>query len=166
MAQFGPNNQARAVLWQFLRQDTIGNSLTPFMAGIDNTNDPSQSRIKLYFQMLHTSFSSDLRQLVTSALSLPSDFPASADLPNSHHEPCNRGDFVDFPILLHDSVFYFDIAIGATTPDIKYHALVRRYARGDLSLERSVTSRMRSRGRGAFCERYLSLLDGRRTWPA
>ncbi|KAI1739624.1 dimethylallyl tryptophan synthase GliD1 [Xylaria scruposa] len=172
-----PNNEARAMLWDFLCNDPEGKLLTPYMVGIDNSKDPSQSRMKFYFQTPSTSFSSvrqimtlggrlkvqdtrleDFRELILSVLSLPADFPEAADLPHPNRKPRND-DFAGFTILLQGSTCYFDIATGAKAPEVKYYVHVRGYARDDLSIAHGVTSWMQSKGRGAFCQRYISLLD-------
>ncbi|RYP59378.1 hypothetical protein DL769_008563 [Monosporascus sp. CRB-8-3] len=147
------------------------------MLAVDDV-EPASSRLKLYFQTQRTSFSSvreimtlgglipvpeaslsNLRDLIISAVGLPDDFPDDAELPCPDYNPAAKDNFIDIPILLQGSLYYFDLAPGATIPDIKYYASARRYARSDLSWARGVASWMKSRGRGAYCDRYLGLLE-------
>ncbi|KAI1502979.1 dimethylallyl tryptophan synthase GliD1 [Biscogniauxia marginata] len=177
LVKLDPANEARAMLWDFLRNNPEGKLLEPFMVGVDNSAASSQSRIKLYFQTPHTSFESvrevmtlggrvevpeprlhDLRDLILSALSLPADYPADAELPRPIYNT-STDNFLDLSVLLKGSMYYFDIAVGARVPGIKYYALVRRYGRNDLRISRGVTSWMESKGRGAYCQRYLAALE-------
>ncbi|RYP67279.1 hypothetical protein DL770_008646 [Monosporascus sp. CRB-9-2] len=177
LAKLDPTNEARAALYDFLSNNAEGKLFTPFMLAVDDV-EPASSRLKLYFQTPRTSFSSvreimtlggliavpeaslrNLRDLIVSAVGLPDDFPDDAELPCPDYNPAAKDNFVDMPILLQGSLYYFDLAPGATIPDIKYYASARRYARSDLSWARGVASWMKSRGRGAYCDRYLGLLE-------
>lgn len=102
----------------------------------------------------------DLRDLITCALGLPADLSDDDELPLPTSRGAGaKGDFDDLSILLRGSMCYFDIAVGAKAPDVKFYLLARRYASDDRSLARGVTSWMESRGRGEFCPNFLSALQ-------
>ncbi|VUC37198.1 unnamed protein product [Clonostachys rosea] len=172
-------NEARASLYDFLDNNEQGKLLSPFMIAVDDV-EPAASRLKLYFQTPRTSFNSirevmslggkiqvpekslrDLRDLIVSAAGLADDFPDDAELPLPEYNPAAADNFTELPILLQGSLYYFDIALGAKTESlgIKYYASARRYAGSDLSWARGVMSWMRSKGRGEYCDKYLSLLE-------
>ncbi|KAI1113186.1 dimethylallyl tryptophan synthase GliD1 [Nemania sp. NC0429] len=179
LAKLDPVNEARAMVWDFLRNHPEGKRLKPFMIGVDNNAESSQSRIKLYAQTPITTFAAvrammtlgglkdvpesrieDLRDFIMSVLGLPADFADDAELPMpmSRSTESKEG-FENLTILLRGSMCYFDLAVGAKVPEVKFYLLARRYASDDRSLARGVTSWMESRGRGEFCPNFLSALQ-------
>ena len=178
IAQLDPANEARAILHEFLETSAEGKTLNPFMLAVDNVK-PEASRMKFYFQCPKTSFESvrnimtlggritgideqlkDLHQLIKAISWLPEDFPEDAEVPAAeHYNPSAKENFVELPILLSGYLYYFDIAPGAKKPEIKFYTPVRRYGRDDLSLAKGIIGWMESKGRGAYCQRYLSMLE-------
>ncbi len=148
------------------------------MLAVDDV-EPAKSRLKFYFQTPHTSFSSvreimtlggliavpepqlqSLRSLIAAVTGLESDFPEDSEVPCApEYNPAAKENFVELPILLSGYLYYFDIAPGAVVPDIKFYTPVRRYGRDDLSLAKATTAWMEANGRGAYCDRYLSMLQ-------
>jgi DMATS type aromatic prenyltransferase len=148
------------------------------MLAVDNVT-PAKSRLKFYFQSPHTSFSSvreimtlgglisvpeqqlkDLRSLIAAVTGLDEDFPEDTEVPCApEYDPAAKDNFVELPILLSGYLYYFDIAPGATMPDIKFYTPVRRYGQDDLTLAKGLTAWMEAHGRGAYCDRYISMLQ-------
>ncbi|KAL8786719.1 MAG: hypothetical protein Q9195_008094 [Heterodermia aff. obscurata] len=140
---------------------------------------PEKSRLKFYFQTPHTSFSSvreimtlggridipeaqlkDLQTLIAAVTGLEEDFPADAEVPCApEYNPSAKDNFIELPILLSGYLYYFDIGLGSTLPNIKFYTPVRRYGRDDLSLAHGITGWMENHGRGEYCQRYLSMLE-------
>ncbi|KAK3936140.1 tryptophan dimethylallyltransferase-domain-containing protein [Diplogelasinospora grovesii] len=179
LAKLDPDSKARRVLNEFLATNAEGQHLTPFMLAVDDVV-PEKSRLKFYFQTPHTSFASvrtimtlggllsvpeqqlqDLRTLIAAVTGLEEDYPEAAEVPCApEYDPAAKDNFVELPILLSGYLYYFDIAPGAAVPAIKFYTPVRRYGRDDLSLVKATTAWMERHGRGAYCERYLSMLQG------
>jgi DMATS type aromatic prenyltransferase len=148
------------------------------MLAVDNIS-PESSRWKFYFQTLTTSFASvrevmtlggrinvqesqlqDLRELIAATLNLPADYPDDAEIPSSlTYDPIAKETFAEFPALFSAYIYYFDIAPGATLPEVKFYIPVRRYAKDDLSIARGIMSWMEARGRGAYCDRFFAALE-------
>lgn len=148
------------------------------MLAVDNVK-PESSRMKFYFQCPKTSFDSvreimtmggritgvneqlkDLHELIKAISGLPSDFLSDAEVPSAEqYDPSAASNFVELPILLSGYLYYFDIAPGASRPEIKFYTPVRRYGRDDLSLAKGIMGWMESKGRGEYCERYLNMLE-------
>ena len=147
------------------------------MLAVDDV-EPSKARLKFYFQTPHTSFASvreimtlgglksvpeeqlqDLRTLIAAVTGLEEDFPEDAEVPCApEYDPAAKENFVELPILLSGYLYYFDIAPGMALPDIKFYTPVRRYGRDDMSLAKATVAWMEAHGRGAYSERYLSML--------
>lgn len=159
----------------FCKTDAEGSLLQPSMLVIDGV-DPGKSRLKLYFQTPHTSFDSvrrilsmggeiqgvdkglkELEELVKLVLSLPSDFPASKNLPATQGYAVKH--FSKDQHLVEGYMYYFDIAPGSPLPDIKFYLPTRRYGKDDLSIARGLTKWMGDRGRGQYKEGYMRVLE-------
>ena len=178
--QLDPNNGARAVLHEFMVSNPEGKLLTPFSLGIDDVS-PTKSRLKWYFHTAHTSFASvreimtlggqisnphltsglaDLYELIKAVAQLPHDFPEDAEVPAA---PCwdssRKEKFGDLAKMLSGYLYYFDVAPGNTLPEIKFFIPTRYYAHDDLSQARGITAWMETHGRGAFCQRYLRMME-------
>ncbi|KIA75507.1 dimethylallyl tryptophan synthase GliD1 [Aspergillus ustus] len=178
LAKLDPDNAAKAAVYEFLDGNHEGKLLSPFMLAVDDVI-PAKSRLKFYFQTPHTSFASvreimtlggkiqvpedqlnDLRTLIAAVTGLDTDFPEEEEVPCApEYNPSAKDNFVELPILLQGYLYYFDIAPGATLPNIKFYTPVRRYGRDDLSLAHGTMSWMKSHGRGEYCDRYLSMLQ-------
>ena len=180
IGQLDPDNAARAALLEFVAGNPEGKLLTPFSLGVDNVM-PAMSRLKWYFHTPHTSFASvrdimslggrittphlaaaldDLHGLIKAILGLPQDFPEDAEVPAAPQWDSSRMEkFGEMSKMLSGYLYYFDIAPGNTFPEIKIFIPTRYYAHDDLSLARGLTTWMEARGRGAYCERYLRMLE-------
>lgn len=151
---------------QFCKTDAEGSLLQPFTLAIDGVN-PGKSRLKLYVQTPHTSFDSvrcilsmggeiqgvdkglkELEKLVKLVLRLPSDFPASKDLPATQGYAVKH--FSEDQHLVEGYMYYFDIAPGSPLADIKFYLPTRRYGKDDLSIARGLTKWMGDRGGGSI----------------
>ncbi|KAI1083649.1 dimethylallyl tryptophan synthase GliD1, partial [Whalleya microplaca] len=177
LVKLDPGSAARTALHEFLRSNPEGKLLSPFMLAVDDVV-PAKSRLKFYFQTPHTSFASvreimtmggritvpeqqlqDLRSLIAAVTGLEADFPEEAEVPCApEYDPAAKDNFIELPILLSGYLYYFDIAPGSALPDIKFYTPVRRYGRDDLSLAEATVGWMKAHGRGAYGERYLSML--------
>ncbi|KAF9248073.1 hypothetical protein DTO013E5_4965 [Penicillium roqueforti] len=177
LKQLDPNSESRAAMHEFLNNDPEGKLLSPFMLAVDNVV-PEKSRLKFYFQSPHTSFASvrqvmtmggripvpesqlqELRSLIAAVTGLDSDFPEDSEVPCiSEYNPAAKDNFVEIDLLLSGYLYYFDIAPGATVPDIKFYTPVRRYGPDDGALAKGIADWMTSRGRGEYSQRYLDML--------
>lgn len=130
---------------------------------------PSKSRLKLYFTTPHTSFASireimtlsghlsvpeaslqDLRSFIATILGLPDDQPEHAEIPLPGSAPKHPG-----PCF----VYFFDVAPNAAL-DVKLYLACRAYApSNDREIARRLTGWMEARGRGAYCARYVDMLE-------
>ncbi|KAI1296450.1 dimethylallyl tryptophan synthase GliD1 [Xylaria venustula] len=177
-ATLQPVSGARSRVCDFLTENNVGKSLSPFMLAVDNIS-PESSRLKWYFQTLSTSFASvrevmtlggritvqdsqlqDLRDLIAATLELPANYSDDDEVPAlTTYDPLAKENFSEFPSLLSAYLYYFDIPSGADLPAIKIYIPVRRYGRNDLSIAHGVMSWMKARGRGAYCDQFLSVLE-------
>ncbi|RYP07697.1 hypothetical protein DL764_002359 [Monosporascus ibericus] len=175
-----PNNLGLDTLDQFLASTSEGKLLSPFMLAVDNVA-PAASRMKFYFQTPRTSFHSvreimtmgglitgldrqlaDLRELILAVTGLPADFPEDAEMPAADektYSPAAKDNFVDRPDLLSGYMYYFDIAPGARIPEIKFYTPTRHYGRDDRTLADGIVSWMEAKGRGAYGQAYLEMLE-------
>ncbi|KAF2017048.1 dimethylallyl tryptophan synthase GliD1 [Aaosphaeria arxii CBS 175.79] len=170
---------ARTALDNYLANNAYGKHLTPISMAIDNVA-PEKSRLKWYFHTTQTSYASvrdtmtlgglikgakvdalldDLRTLVNVTNGVPEDFPEDAEVPAGSELEVTC-DFGDLTSVLRGYLYYFDIAPGKETPEVKIFVPTRYYGRDDLTLARSLTKWMEKNGRGAHCERYMSMLEG------
>lgn len=174
-----PGNAALDLVDKFLATSAEGKLLRPFMLAVDNVR-PASSRLKFYFQSPHTSFDSvreimtlggritgvdaqlaDLRELVHVVLGLPLDFPEDAEVPDEQRDvyiPAAKDVLVDLPELP-GYMCYFDIAPGASVPDIKFYIPTRRYGRNDRVVAEGINGWMKARGRGAHGQKFLDMLE-------
>lgn len=173
-----PNNVALDNVKHFLDTSSEGKLLTPFMLAVDNVK-PSASRMKLYFQSPRTCFDSvreimtlggritgidkqldELSGLIKAVTTLPVDFPDDAEIPEDKtYKPSAVDNFADRQDLLAGYMYYFDIAPGATLPDIKFYTPVRRYARNDMDLAKGIVGWMEAHGRHEYTQRYMQMLE-------
>ena len=180
ISELDPYNAARKSLHDYVSSSSEGQLLQPFCLSVDNV-EPSKARMKWYFNSPHTSFTSvcdimtlggriatprlaaqlaELYELIKAVTGLSRDFPEDAEVPTApQHDSYARESFAEMPTLLAGNVYFFDIAPGKALPEIKVYFPVRNYARHDLSLALGLTEWMNARGRGAFCQRYLRLLE-------
>ena len=180
LSQLDPENAARAALHDFLAGSLEGKLLTPFSVAVDNVT-PAKSRLKWYFHTPHTSFASvrdimtlggrittphlaaglaELHELIKAVTGLPRDFPEDAEVPAGPQWDSSRMEkFGELSKVLSGYLYYFDIAPANALPEIKIFVPVRYYARDDLSLARGIMGWMEARGRGAYCQRYLRMLE-------
>ena len=174
-----PNNEGLEKVVHFLKTDAEGQTCTPFMLAIDLV-EPSESRAKFYVQTPHTNFDSvrtlmtlggqikgvdhaleELNALITHIVGVESNFPSSDEIPiSAQYSPSAKDNFVDLPILLQGYLYYFDVAPGSATPDIKFYIPIRRYGGDDLKVAKGISRWMKSRGRGRFVENYMRILEG------
>ncbi|CAN8095471.1 unnamed protein product [Discula destructiva] len=165
-----PKNAGRRMLMDFLTNNVEGQVMSPLMLAMDNVK-PNKSRLKLYFATPRTTFASvreimtlaghlsipepslqDLRSFITAILGLPHDYPESAAIPvptcalQSEREPA--------PCF----VYFFDIAPNAAL-DVKLYLSMRTYAHDDLEIARRLSGWLEARGRGAYCDRYVDMLE-------
>ncbi|KAJ5952084.1 uncharacterized protein N7479_010497 [Penicillium vulpinum] len=178
LVKIDPNSAARAAMHDFLNTSPEGKLLSPFMLAVDNVV-PEKSRLKFYFQSPHTSFASvreimtlggripvpethfqELRSLISAVTGLDENYPEEVEIPSmSDYNPAAKDNFVEIDILLTGYLYYFDIAPGASLPDIKFYSPVRRYGPDDGALAKGITEWMTSRGRGEYGQRYREMLE-------
>ncbi|KAB8073971.1 tryptophan dimethylallyltransferase-domain-containing protein [Aspergillus leporis] len=178
--QLDPDNAARAALHAFMTESPEGQLLTPFSLGVDDVV-PMQSRLKWYFHTPNTIFASvrdvmtlggrinpsymatalnDLFSLIRAVTGVPDDFDEHTELPAAPSwDSSRKAKFGDLAKMLSGYLYYFDIAPGNSFPEIKIFIPVRYYAHDDLKLARGLTGWMEAHGRGAYCQRYLRMLD-------
>ncbi|KAI1367013.1 dimethylallyl tryptophan synthase GliD1 [Xylaria arbuscula] len=170
------NNATRDTMMKFIRENSEGQLFKPVIMGIDDV-EPSSSRLKLYFTTPHTSFKSvreimtlgglidvpeekmqDLRSFISATLCLPDDYPEDKEIP---HEITDKEMWAEAEALIDGYVYYFDIAPGSSKaiPDIKFHNPTRRYGPDDLSIARGLTSWLKARGRGQYCDSYMRMVE-------
>jgi 4-O-dimethylallyl-L-tyrosine synthase len=159
-----PNLEAIDELHRFLRDDTYGQTISPFMLGIDCIS-PAESRLKIYSRSPITSFDfvkhvmslggrrqgldaaeKQLRDLWRLTLGLPDDFDADEQLAREAHQTAGV-------------LFYFDVAPKSKLPDVKLYIPVRHYAPSDAVAANGLVQFLQAQGQGAFTSRYLEVLD-------
>ena len=175
--QLEPKNAALDVLHEFLETSPEGKQMNPLNLAVDDVK-PSSSRMKFYFQTPRTSFSSvreimtiggritgvdaqlvELQELIKAVTSLPADFPEDAEVPvEERYHPKVEGSIGEVPGQS-GYLYYFDIRPGARLPEIKFYMPVSRYGPDDLTLAKGIIGWMEVRGRQAYCQRYLSMLE-------
>lgn len=180
IGQLDPTNASRAKLHEFIASSPEGKLLTPFSLGIDNVM-PTKSRLKWYFHTPHTKFTSvreimtlggriatshlaeglaDLFSLIKAVTGLPHDFPEDFEVPAAPQwDSARMEEFGELSKVLSGYLYYFDVAPANDLPEIKLFIPVRYYAHDDLSLAHGITKWMEAHGRGAFCRRYLRMLE-------
>ncbi|KAI0401623.1 dimethylallyl tryptophan synthase GliD1 [Xylaria palmicola] len=178
--QLHPENPSRDVLLDFLTNTAQGKQMTPLLCAVDCVA-PARSRLKWYFQSVSSSFASvrdvvtlngrrpelapqlaDLRELLYGVLGLPADFPDDAEVPLApKYDPKNKenDNFVALPGLLTGYIYYFDIPPRATVPEVKLYIPVWRYGKDDLSIAKATASWAGARGRGAYGQQFLDMLQ-------
>jgi len=178
--QVNPTSASRTALLDFTANHPEGKLLKPFSIGVDNVA-PSKSRLKWYFHTPHTSFKSvrdimtlggriatphmdqqleDLHDLIKAIVGLPADFSEDSEVPPGPTFGSSTTDtFGELSSLLCGYLYYFDIAPGNALPDVKIFVPTRYYGPDDLSQAHGIMSWMESRGRGAYCQRYLRMLQ-------
>ncbi|KJZ72336.1 hypothetical protein HIM_08262 [Hirsutella minnesotensis 3608] len=173
IAHFDPENEARNVLFDFVRTHPEGQSLRPTMVASDNNVEPAKSRLKLYFVTPHSSFASvrdivtlggkrivpeklmqDFRSLIAAVVGLDSDFDDNAELPL---HSCTMED-VRPP--MRGYAYNFDIGPGGKVPAVKCYLPTRYRGGDDRTLAHNLTEWMTAHGRGKYCKQYLSMLEG------
>ncbi|KAI1318236.1 dimethylallyl tryptophan synthase GliD1 [Xylariaceae sp. FL0255] len=113
----------------------------------------------------------DLDELIKAVLGLPEDFPETQhpavflkakspyNLPPPPPAPDAAGVDASTPVTFAPGYpYYFDVAPGQDLPGVKWSLPVRNYDIGDLRVAKAFTSWMEKQGRGAYCQRYMSLL--------
>lgn len=180
IGKLDPKNGARAALHDFIADSREGKLLTPFSLSVDNVT-PAKSRLKWYFHTPHTSSVSvrdimtlggrittphlaaqlnDLHDLIKAVTGLPDDFSETAEVPAAPSWDSSRvAKFGDLGKMLSGFLYYFDVAPTKALPEIKIFIPVRYYAHNDLRLAHGLTKWMEARGRGAYCQRYLRMLE-------
>ncbi|KAH7038344.1 aromatic prenyltransferase [Microdochium trichocladiopsis] len=177
-AQIDPGNKAREALFEYLTNDPEGQQLTPFMLAVDNV-EPSKSRLKLYFLGPRNSFASvrsimtlggkkpvdeahlqELRSLICAVSGIDEAHPEDQDTPftAAHYTDGTKDNFGQLPEVLHNYVYYFDIAPGRSLPDVKFYTPVRGYGPDDAALAEGLMGWMEKRGRGQYNAEYLGVL--------
>ncbi|KAK1454240.1 aromatic prenyltransferase [Colletotrichum cuscutae] len=165
----------RDALMHFLANSPEGRLMKPNVMGMDNVT-PSKSRLKMYFTSRHTCFNSvrevitmgglrdvseaslqDLRSLILAILGLPEDYPEDAEFAPTSASGDNKWD--DFDALCEGFTYFFDIAPSSGTPDVKFYLPTRKYGPDDLTIARNLVAWLRERGRGAYCNEYLAMLE-------
>ncbi|KAK1751940.1 tryptophan dimethylallyltransferase-domain-containing protein [Echria macrotheca] len=188
MAGIEADSPARAAVHDFLSNSDEGQSLTPFSIGVDNkdksrlkwyfsTPRTSFASVRSILtldgriQTPHTERQlADLDELVKSVLGLPDDFPADqhpaeflgAKSTYSFVSPTPANPGVAAPVrptVPPRYPYYFDVAPRQKLPGVKWNLPVRHYDRDDLSVAKALTAWMEKQGHGAWCDRYMKLLE-------
>ncbi|CAH0054696.1 unnamed protein product [Clonostachys solani] len=177
--KLNPDNANLDILMEFIRKNSYGRHLVPFLLSTDDT-DPSKARLKFYFNSPSTSFLSvrnimtlggvievpegkllELRSLVLTLLGLPEDYPDAENIPGKPWTPPTQEIFSQQPELKGGYIFYFDVAPGAvsTISDVKFYLPVRQYGPDDGTIAQSLVQWLGSRGRGAYSTGFLRVLE-------
>lgn len=98
----------------------------------------------------------DVRSLIETLLELPSDYPEDADMPIT---PPVGKTWVDTKDLVECFVYFFDVAPQNSKPDVKLYLPTRRYGPDDLAISHRLVDWMKARGRGAYSDRYLTMME-------
>lgn len=170
-----PNSASFDKVVHFLKTDSEGSLLQPFMLAVDCVK-PNKSRMKFYFQTPHTSFNSvraimtlggqiqgvhdaleELHGLIKLIVGLDNDFASSEELPRPASATADH--FADLSLLGFGCLYYFDIAPGSSMPDIKFYIPTRTYGANDLKIARGLIDFMESRGRGQYANNYMRVLE-------
>ncbi|KAI5922016.1 hypothetical protein F4810DRAFT_712052 [Camillea tinctor] len=94
----------------------------------------------------------ELHGLIKAVIGLPADFSEDAELSAAPNWDSSRRDkFGDMA--------QFDVAPGMALPEIKIFIPSRYYSTDDLTLARGIIGWMKTRGRGAYCDRYMNMLE-------
>ena len=170
IADIEPETPARTAVHEFLSTSTEGRLMRSFSLGVENRADPC---LKWRFNSAHTSFASvstiltldgrvqhqhiehqlnALRELINSLLGL------SADFPDSQHSATFLSARSPSPAPPGYS-YYFDVGPGQELPEVELNLPLRNYSLNDLRVARVFTAWMESQGRGAYCERYMAVLE-------
>ncbi|GAM40056.1 hypothetical protein TCE0_034f12102 [Talaromyces pinophilus] len=147
-----------------LQSDAQGNSIRPFMLGIDCVK-PAESRLKIYARSPETSFNfvhsvmtlggrregldgvvGDFHELWKLTLGLAPDEPPENSLSRSSHQTSG-------------TLFYFDVAPKSPIPDVKTYIPVRHYAQSDLQAARGLLGYLESRNSGLHAKAYIRCLE-------
>lgn len=179
----GPSRALEA-LTDFLNTSPEGPDLKPFMLAVDNVA-PSASRLKFYFATPRTSYNSirevltlgglvknptlesklrPLHELVKAIMPAPVDLPDDADIPATPSKATSESESSSDmasqrPAFTAGYQYYFDIAPGASLPDIKFYIPIRKEQMNDRIVADGLTDWMRAQGRGAFCDGYIRVLE-------
>ncbi|KAI1390512.1 aromatic prenyltransferase [Hypoxylon trugodes] len=174
ITKLGPSNACRDNLMEFLANNPEGKLMKPIVLAMDDVK-PSKSRLKFYLMTPHTSFASlkeimtmgglidipeanmkDLRSLIQAIIGVPSDYPEHANMPIT---PPIGKTWADTENLFECFVYFFDIAPQNPQPEIKLYLPARMYGPDDLEIAYRLMDWMRARGRGAYCDQYLRMLE-------
>ncbi|KAH0593758.1 hypothetical protein MHUMG1_08509 [Metarhizium humberi] len=171
-----PESAAKRMLEEFLT--TFDGILRPTMLAVDNV-EPSESRLKFYFQSPRTDFSSvrdimtlggrvaipetqlqDLRSLLNAAAGVDEDYAEDVELPLAvQFNPPITNAREEKTLVLPGFGYYFDIAPGREYPEVKIFLRLSAYGQDDLSMGRGITAWMAAHGRGEYCHDYMSALE-------
>lgn len=171
-----PESKALDVVYEFLRTSPEGKLMNPYHLAVDNVEG---GRLKFYFQSPHRTFTSvreiltiggrvqregleeqllSLHDLLNAVTGQSPDFPEDGEPPIVEEDVTADLDTDGHPELMSGYLYYFDIAPGATLPEIRFYVPIRRYCKSDLDLAQSLTTWMAANGRGAYCQQYLDLV--------
>ncbi|KAL2862514.1 aromatic prenyltransferase [Aspergillus lucknowensis] len=113
-----------------------------------------------------------LHDLVKAIMPVPENLPDDADIPVPTPGPTDQsppsqlenGGNADMAaeraFFVSGYQYYFDIAPGATLPDIKFYVPIRNGQMDDRAVAEGLTRWMRERGRGRYCDAYIRVLEG------
>lgn len=170
-----PESKALDVVYEFLKTSHEGKLLNPYHLAVDNVKG---GRLKFYFQSPHRTFTSvreilsiggrvyregleaqflALRDFLNAITGQSPDFPEDGEPPIVEEDVTGDMDTDGHPELMSGYLYYFDIAPGATLPEIRFYVPIRRYCKSDLDLAKALTGWMEAHGRGAYCQQYLDL---------
>ncbi|KAF7538255.1 hypothetical protein G7054_g3107 [Neopestalotiopsis clavispora] len=177
---------ARRAVNEFLRVSEEGKKLVPFSMGVDNragsrlkwyfltphtSFESMRAILTLDGQVQHQHLErqlGELKDLLYTVLGLPEDFPESEHpgkflgAKTPYHIPppppgAPEGDegVVQF---LTGYPYYFDVAPGQDLPGVKWSLPVRNFPGSDLFVAEKFVAWLEKQGRGAYGQRYLSML--------
>ena len=169
-----PKMTALDEVMAFVSNNPHGAVLNPDMLAIDCV-EPAKSRLKLYVGSPHTSFESvvavmtlggkitgvdeaitELAELFHKVLGLKHDFPWQEDL--SVQDPFDPGLAHPFD-LYSNMVYYFDIAPGASMPDVKLYIPVIRYGKSDNEVATGLEQFLVSRDREQYFDGFRRMVE-------
>ncbi|RYP52137.1 hypothetical protein DL768_002687 [Monosporascus sp. mg162] len=170
LAQLQPKNKAC---------DLLAVIISYTILAVDTVDTP-KSRLKFYFQTASMSSASareimtvggrvplskpqleDLRSLIGAVTDTPADSPEDSHVPRTHnYNPAARDNFVELPELLSGYIYYFGMAPSSTRPDVKLYIPTRHVGPDDLSIARALIAWLEKRGRAAYGQQYMNMLEG------
>ncbi|RYP41863.1 hypothetical protein DL767_000692 [Monosporascus sp. MG133] len=153
IVKLNADNAGRDTLMEFLTNDPEGQLFMPVILAMD---DVAPNHDKGGLIKVPESSMQDLRSFISATLGLPDDYPEEAEIPS---EPPGGKKWALSEALVDGYVYYFDVAPHNSVPGVMFYNPTRRYGPDDLTIARGLIDWMKTRGRGAYGDRYLRMME-------